>query len=431
MNILMVTWEYPPLVVGGLSAHVQGLSRALVEKGCQVTVITQEAATPREYEDKGVKVIRVGPIPISSKNFMSYVHQLNHLILSEVIKLVAGGQAFELIHAHDWIVAFAAAAIKQALCLPLVATIHATEYGRNNGLHTDEQRHISDIEWWLIYEAWKVIVCSSAMNQELQYIFQVPQDKIRVIPNGIDIKGMQIVPDQAFRRQYAADYEEIVLFIGRLVFEKGVDTLLLAYNQMLAVRPNVKLIIAGKGPIQGDLESLAQQLGVSHKVVFAGHVDAARRNKLLSIANVAVFPSRYEPFGIVALEAMAAGVPVIVGNAGGLKEIVTDQQDGFLVEPGSAGALSTAILTMLDDKKRASTMAEKAKQKVIDKYSWNSVAESTHKLYSQVLEEHANSDWAKQSIWLNKTPYRFEQGRYQLSSSKPISEASSIQNRGY
>lgn len=420
VKILMLSWEYPPHVVGGLAAHMQGLSRALVQRGHDVTVITQDAATEREQFDEGVRVLRTPPVPVRSPDFMGFVHQLNQQMLGKALEQMLAGERYDLIHAHDWIVAFAAATLKQSLHLPLIATIHATEFGRNGGLHNDQQRHISDIEWWLIFEAWRVIVCSDSMKGELKHVFQAPDDKVRVIPNGIDTRGLPVPRDMQLRRQYAADDEEIVFFAGRLVFEKGVDVLLYALSYLHRVRPNVHAIIAGKGPIQGELEQLAYQLGIGHRVHFVGHIDAQLRDKLLAISDVAVFPSRYEPFGIVALEAMASHVPVIAGGVGGLAEIISHGEDGFLIHPGDAGALSADLLTLLDDKKRAHRMAQAAAEKVQRKYSWDSVAEQTESLYNEVLAAYAKSDWqASKKVpilaGLNHAASefeRFQDGRY-------------------
>lgn len=421
VNILMLSWEYPPHVVGGLAAHVQGLARALVARGHNVTVLSQDGGSPREHEDKGVHVVRAGATPVRSPDFLGYVHQLNHLMLAKSLELVQQGRQFDIIHAHDWIVAFAASGLKQALRRPLIATIHATEFGRNNGLHNDDQRHISDIEWWLVYEAWRVVVCSLAMQAELGRVFQVPPDKVRVIPNGIDVSDMRVRRDMDLRRQYAADDEEIVIFVGRLVWEKGVDTLLYALRQLVTVRPKVKLIVAGRGPIQEEMEALTQRLGLSGHVHFVGHVDAERRDLLYGIAEVAAFPSRYEPFGIVALEAMAAGVPVVVGDVGGLQEIIGNDEVGLRVQPGNAGALSAALLNLLDDRARAQEMASRAREKVERVFTWASVAEQTERVYRRVLEDCERTGWSQPVQVANDASLAalFAEGRYRNGDGRP------------
>ena len=178
--------------------------------------------------------------------------------------MVAEGRRFDLIHAHDWLTAHAARAIKHALHIPLIATIHATEFGRYGGLFNDLQRHISDIEWWLAFEAWRVICCSRSMHAELQRVFQVPNDKLNIVPNGVSLEPRSVGRDEihSVRRRYAADHERLLFFVGRLVHEKGVDILLRALPHVLASHPQSVLVIAGKGPERDRLNALAHDLGV-------------------------------------------------------------------------------------------------------------------------------------------------------------------------
>jgi len=133
---------------------------------------------------------------------------------------------FHLVHGHDWLVAYVSRAVKHAFRIPMVATIHATEYGRNYGLHNNTQRHISDVEWWMIYESWRAICCSHYMKGELQHVFQVPDDKIRIIPNGVNTEAFRMTDNSCRREDYASPDEQIVLYVGRLVREKGVQVLL-------------------------------------------------------------------------------------------------------------------------------------------------------------------------------------------------------------
>ncbi|HHX75506.1 MAG TPA: glycosyltransferase family 4 protein, partial [Firmicutes bacterium] len=252
MRILMFSWEYPPRIVGGLARHVAELSVALTESGAadvHVITIDEDASSPDEEVCGGVHVWRVRPYHLVPRDFISGILQYNLAMLEKTLSLFLAGHDFDLIHAHDWLVAYAARAVKHAVRRPLVATIHATEYGRNHGLYTDEQRYISDVEWWLTYEAWKVICCSTYMFHELQRIFHLPDDKIAVIPNGVDVRQFAAGRiDAKIRERYAAPDEKIVFFVGRLVREKGIHVLLDAAPQVLAAEPKVKFIVAGKGP---------------------------------------------------------------------------------------------------------------------------------------------------------------------------------------
>jgi len=173
----------------------------------------------------------------------------------------------------------------------MVATIHATEYGRNYGLHNNTQRHISDVEWWMIYESWRAICCSHYMKGELQHVFQVPDDKIRIIPNGVNTEAFRMTDNSCRREDYASPDEQIVLYVGRLVREKGVQVLLDAIPHILKFRPGTKFIIAGRGPHEGVLRSQASAMGIDNRVYFTGYVNDALRNALYSWADVAAIPS--------------------------------------------------------------------------------------------------------------------------------------------
>jgi len=317
----MLSWEYPPKSVGGLARHVYDLTNALASIGVDIHLITSGGMGAPHFEEiNGVKVHRVEPYRVSSPDFVTWVAQFNVALLEKAIPLMASNYDFQILHAHDWLVAYAARAIKHAGRLPLVVTIHATEYGRNNGLHNDTQRHISDIEWWLTYEAWRVICCSHFMEDEVKRVFQLPQDKIAVIPNGVAPGNFKTLSKNARRSDYAAPDEKIIFYVGRMVQEKGVQVLLDAAPEILAHYPQAKFIIAGKGPYLDALKNQASALGIANRVYFTGYISDEVRNSLYSWADVAVFPSLYEPFGIVALEAMAARTPVVVSDCGGISE---------------------------------------------------------------------------------------------------------------
>lgn len=420
-HILTLAWEYPPKVIGGLARHVGYLSRALVQAGHHVTVLTQgDAALPPEEKDQGVHVLRLPVHEPRPRDFTGWVKRLNFEMIEQAIRLYAEGQRFDVLHAHDWLAAYAGKTLKHGLAIPLIATVHATEYGRNNGLHNDLQRYISTVEWSLTYEAWRVICCSRFMEQEIHRVFQTPLDKIRVVPNGVPLpaaaaesiessKGEPVsvrpsasdpvsalTPDDAeFRRTLAAPHEPLLFFMGRLVFEKGIHVLLEALPQILLRHPGVRVVVAGDGPLKGQLEQQARALGVAERVTFYGFADDEQRDRLLRVAQVAVFPSLYEPFGIVALEAMAAGVPVVVGAVGGFAEIVTRGQTGLHAAPGDARALADAVVDVLSNPGLADRLRGAARRDVATKYSWDRIAGATAGIYEEVLAEYGNSRWAR------------------------------------
>jgi len=295
---------------------------------------------------------------------------------------------FSLIHAHDWLVAQAAIAIKHTYRLPLVSTIHATEFGRNQGIHNDVQRHINQAEWSLTYESWKVIGCSKYMAKEIAQVFQLPADKIRIIANGVEVKNVKPpIVDPGFHNRYAVPYEKIVYFVGRLVPEKGVQILIEAIPKILEQCPHTKFVISGKGPYEEHLKHMSQSLGVNEKVLFTGFTDDHTRNMLFAASSAAVFPSLYEPFGIVALEAMATRTPVIVSEIGGLAEVVEHETDGLKVYAGNVESLATNIIRILKDEALAQRISQAAWGKVNSVYNWGVIAADTIKVFKEVSSE--------------------------------------------
>lgn len=397
MRILMLSWEYPPKVVGGLARHVQELSEALAQRGHEIHVLTAECpGEPLDGQKNGVWVHRARAGYPATKDFYTSVLHLNFALLERALAVGHSLADPAVIHAHDWLVAHAAAALKHAWRRPLVATVHATEWGRNHGLHNDLSRRISDVEWWLAYEAWRVITCSYYMRDEVRSVFQVPADKLAVLPNGVRRSEFRRPPDAlTVRERFAGPGEKLVLYVGRLVREKGAAVLLEAVPKILHYAPGTRLVIAGTGPLLLELQARAAALGVAERVAFPGFVDDATRNALLTTADAAVYPSTYEPFGIVALEAMAAGTPVVVSDVGGLAEIVVHGVNGLKAYAGDSDSLANNILTLLHSPDLARQLAEQALEDVREYYDWAQIAEGTEALYRTVLAEYAESTWGR------------------------------------
>ena len=387
MKILMLTWEYPPRIVGGIARVVHDLSKRLIKDGHDVTVVTyREGELPYYENDKGVEVYRVDNYMITPNNFIDWIMQLNFNLVAKASELIAKEGNFDVIHAHDWLVANAAKTLKHAYNIPLVSTIHATESGRNSGIHDETQRYINDTEWMLTYESTEVIVNSNFMKGHIQGLFGLPFDKINVIPNGINLTNFNgIERDYEFRRQYALDNEKIILYMGRLVYEKGIQHLIAAMPKILENYHDAKLIIAGKGGMIDELKAQVESMGISNKVYFTGYLDAKQVQKMYKCADVAVFPSTYEPFGIVALEAMLAGVPTVVSDVGGLNEIVEHGVTGMKSYAGNSNSIADSILTLLYDHALAANVSKNAKAKVKELYNWNKIAQDTHFTYQKAI----------------------------------------------
>ncbi|MDN5325991.1 MAG: hypothetical protein PWP41_687 [Moorella sp. (in: firmicutes)] len=398
MRILMLSWEYPPQSVGGLARHVEDLAISLAARHDVHVLTIGRPGEAFESRENGLTVHRVEAYPVHPPDFLVWVLQLNARFMEEAMILMRRYGPFQIIHAHDWLVAFTGRALKHAHHLPLIATIHATEAGRNRGLHNDLQRYINSVEWWLTYEAWRVIVCSRHMRQEVQGLFQLPADKITIIPNGVYSKKFRAgTVDPEVRRRYAAPHEKILFFVGRLVIEKGVQVLLEAMPRILSACPEAKLVVAGQGPMDSQLQNRARELGIDHKVCFAGYIDDRTRNQLYRAARVAVFPSLYEPFGIVALEAMAAGTPVVASETGGLAEIITHGVDGMRAYPGNAGSLADNILAVLQDDALAEKLSANGRRLVTEVYDWENIARRTADVYREVYNQYRRTPWPERT----------------------------------
>jgi len=386
-RILILSWEYPPKTVGGLARHVHDLSVALAEAGHYVHVITCPVAGHGVYTlDKGVHVHRIHPGRLTADKFMDWVEQLNNGMVELADKLMEIYDQFDLIHAHDWLVGAAALTISQRCKLPLAATIHATEHGRNRGLHTDLQRHIHKLEGELARQAGLIIGCSNYMGREIAALFEQPAEKIRVIPNGVN-------PDNINNGLESGTIDslgrKVIVFLGRLVVEKGVHVLISALPSIMKAVGPVTLQVAGKGPYQQELEEIAYNIGVAGHVKFLGFVDDPGRNRLLHGATVAVFPSLYEPFGIVALEAMAAGVPVVASDTGGLSDVIEHGADGYLSPPGDIHMLAHYVSEIISNPELARHFVKRARRNIMVKFSWKKIAASTRDVYTELIQGQA------------------------------------------
>lgn len=401
MKILMLTWEYPPRIVGGIARVVHDLSKRLIKDGHEVTVVTyRDSADVPEYEnDKGVNVYRVDNYMIHPNNFIDWIMQLNFNLVSKATEIINKEGGFDVIHAHDWLVTYAAKTLKNAYDIPIVATIHATEAGRNSGIHDETQRYINDTEWLLTYEATEVIVNSNYMKNEIQRLFGLPFEKINVIPNGINLSNFTgIERDYDFRRQYAMDNEKIILYVGRLVYEKGIQHLIAAMPKILSNYHDAKLIIAGRGGMMDELKAEARNLGLGNKIYFTGYLDSKQVQKMYKCADVAVFPSTYEPFGIVALEAMLAGVPTVVSDVGGLNEIINHGVDGMKSYAGNPNSIADSVTALLKDHQLAANVSKKAKQKVKEQFNWEKIAQDTHFTYEKAICQTMAERQARQML---------------------------------
>ncbi|MEH2066726.1 MAG: glycosyltransferase family 4 protein [Nostoc sp.] len=395
MKILVLSWEFPPRIVGGIARHVAELYPELVKLGHEVHLITVEFGQASMYEVvEGVNIHRV-PVGYSN-DFFHWVVNLNESMGHHGGKLILEEGPFDLIHAHDWLVGDAAIALKHNFKIPLIATIHATEYGRYNGIHTDIQRYINGKETLLAYNAWRIIVCSDYMRREVERALHSPWNKIDIIYNGIRAEKKRHHEDfhaLDFRRRFADDDEKIVYYLGRMTYEKGVPTLLNAAPKILwEMAGKVKFVIVGGGNTD-HLKRQSWDLGIWHNCYFTGFLSDEYLDKFQTVADCAVFPSLYEPFGIVALESFASRVPVVVSDTGGFPEVVQHTKTGIVTWVNNADSLAWGILEILRNPGYRQWLVDNAYEDLERRFSWPKLAKQTEEVYQQVVQERSQIIW--------------------------------------
>ncbi|HEY8637932.1 MAG TPA: glycosyltransferase family 4 protein [Solirubrobacteraceae bacterium] len=387
-RILILSWEYPPIVEGGLARHVRKLSEAMVcNEDTEVHVLTRgDDSMPAEAVQEGVIVHRVREPrrPRDLGEFVSWVEHMNADMLAAGVEL-GDRYTFDLVHGHDWLVAVACDHLANRFRCPLVATIHATEYGRHQGwVDKHPQSWIHGVERWMTNRADAVITCSAYMREHVADIFGLEEARIRVIPNGIDPLDLQPVDDlDTLRAKFAAPDERLLLLVGRLVYEKGFQLALEALPGLIERVGNLRFLVAGSGTHEAELKAQAAELGLMEHGTFLGWIGDDALHSLYRIADLTVVPSIYEPFGLVALEAMASGCPCIVADTGGLREVVPNDDVGLRFrakDPESLAEMVERVLT--DDELRAGLVAEAADH--IRRFDWNDIARRTAEVYAEV-----------------------------------------------
>ncbi|XES77000.1 MAG: glycosyltransferase family 4 protein [Candidatus Bathyarchaeia archaeon] len=398
LNVMMFSWEFPPRVIGGISPHIYFLSKSLAKIGVKVHVVTCDfPGAPAHETIDDVEVYRIDSYKTPSPDFATWVFLMNLNMQREAAAIAAKlSQPIDVFHAHDWLVATAGIGLKHIFRKPLLVTMHSTEIGRRDGLHAITERMIHETEAWLTYEAWRVICCSDYMMQHVRWAFGLPPDKMSMVPNGVNpqiYNGLEKQDLASFRLQFALPQEKIVLYVGRLVYEKGIHILINAVPKILS-KVNAKFVIVGSGYMQEQLSNIVKSMGLEHKVLFTGFVDEQSLLKLQKVADVSVVPSLFEPFGIVALEAMAAKSPVVVSDTGGLSEIVQHETTGIKVYPNNTDSLAWGITKILTDDAFANAIRINAYRKILEKYDWDKIAQQTLGMYQAVLGEYSKSFWA-------------------------------------
>jgi glycogen(starch) synthase len=389
-RVLILSWEYPPLIEGGLARHVRKLSENLAVSGAaEVHVLTRGSEeSPAEELVRGVHIHRVREPkrPTDLGEFVTWVERMNSDMLAAGVEL-GDRFSFDLVHGHDWLVAMAGDHLARRFDAPLVTTIHATEYGRHQGwVDKHPQSHIHGVERWITNRADRVIACSYYMREQIVDIFGVDEGRVVVIPNGIDPDDLQPQdePELArLRAEFAAPDEKLVLLIGRLVYEKGFQLALEAMPRLIEAVPGTRFLVAGSGTHEQELHEQAEALGLMEHGTFLGWIGDDVLHSLYRIADVCVVPSIYEPFGLVALEAMASDCPCIVADTGGLREVVPHNGAGLRFRARDPESLGEMVERLLTDSALRDRLVAEGSEHVL-RFDWADVAQSTAGVYAEL-----------------------------------------------
>jgi glycosyltransferase involved in cell wall biosynthesis len=384
--------EFPPFFRGGLGTYAMEITKEFLRTGNDITAFSRNTGKDPTSDDwNGVEVHRpllmdlVDVLPLISpgdvqrwdtngQKFFTETLLYNLLSASKLVNDLCAkeGKTYDVVAAHDWLAFIAGMVAKSNLNLPLVVHYHSTEQGRTGG----GSNAVKDIERLGAQKADLIITVSYAMRDELVRL-GYPEQKIRVVYNGVDANKYR--PDlysedevRAFREKIGVGSSPMLFFVGRLTWVKGADTLTMAMKEVVKAVPDAKLVIVGKGEQEDMLRQIVSSNGLEKNVLFNfSYVPEEERLKYYAACDVAVFPSKYEPFGIVSLEAMAMGKPVIVGAAGtsGFREQVVPVGDkicGFHINPHDPSDIAKYTVILLKDKALQKTMSKNARKRVLE-----------------------------------------------------------------
>lgn len=421
VRLAVMVYEYPPKIVGGLGTYAAEITRKFVLLENDVSVFTMnddEGVLPTREVWRGIEIHRPIHIDVSDSlpdviaedvrkwgrgiQFFSKILVYNYLSASKIVNDLVKKEGFkyDVLVAHDWLSVIAGVTAKRELGLPLVFHVHSTEKGRTLGNGSEV---VSSIEHRGGQMADLVVTVSNAMKDELIEL-GFPKEKIRVCYNGVDPeKYAPEQVDEAKRREIREFYglkneDQMILFIGRLVWVKGVDKLIMAMPHVLKTIPNAKLVIVGLGDMEEHLKTMVKGLKLEDVVKFRFEfVPEEERIAHYAACDLAVFPSLYEPFGIVALEAMSMEKPVVVGASGvsGMREIVITngpEQCGFHVNPNDPVDIAWGIVSSLQDPNRKLELGKNGRKRVLAEFTWDAIAEKTLQVYDDLIKKEEKKD---------------------------------------
>lgn len=385
VRVLMLSWEYPPSAAGGMAAHVDGLAHALQRAGHDIVLITRRVpGTDADSTIGGVRILRADvEMPWLPDDLIAATASGNHTLVA--ISASLGDWRPDLVHAHDWGVAWAADVIAGLHRVPIVTTFHGTERGRHGGhLAPGLQTDINSVEWWQAFRSRRVITSTKLLVHDILDGFELDPADVKRIPTGIDPAWWETPgPDESAPGARSG----LVFAWGRVQYEKGFQVLARAVGALRYRVAGLECMIAGRGTYVPELQSQIDINGGGDLIELPGFLSDNQLRAAIHQAGCVVIPSLYEPFGVVALEALAGGAPLIVADTGGLAELVGGTGSALMFEPGNSDQLADCIERVLTDTDLADELVRRGHELLQASYSWDAIASRTVAVYGEVLAE--------------------------------------------
>jgi glycosyltransferase involved in cell wall biosynthesis len=388
VRIALFSWEtLHSIAVGGVGVHVTELAAGLERRGHEVHVFTRQGAGQALYDNIHNVHYHRCPFPLSS-NFVDEINNMCRAFVKECFAVEDGlGGRFDIVHAHDWLASNAAVWAKQGRGRKAILTMHSTEYGRNgNKFFGGQATRVQDHERHGTYCVDRIITVSNQLRNEIRWLYQVPEHKTAMIYNGVNSQVFDYDVDAGMvkARYHIAPLDPTVLFVGRMVVQKGPDILIRTLPSVLRYYGNTKYVFAGDGHMRGEVYSIAQSLGVAHAVRMLGDVRGRALTDLFKACDIVAVPSRNEPFGIVILEGWSANKPVVSTKRGGPAEFVWHGVNGLQVDD-NPDSVAWGLGTLLGDHGRCCWMGRNGRAAVDAAFSWDNIAEQTEHVYSSIV----------------------------------------------
>jgi glycosyltransferase involved in cell wall biosynthesis len=396
VEVCFVSPEYLPLS-GGTGSYVYYLSKELIKKGYSTSIVTgyDESRDVRINKQQRAFFLKTLKAPII-RSFLFAGAAFRKL------KKINDNNPIDIIHVNLPLVP--SIAVPKNFGKTLISTVHSTWKGEAEAIRDEPYSRLNSNERFMVSFNWflrffeektlersnKIIAVSDFTRRELMKYYNVKEDKIRVIHNGVDINKFSPPRNKKKVKQELGfkDNDVNILSVGRLYARKGLFTLLESMSIVIKKFGNAKLIVSGKGQSNEmkKLVNYAKKLGIRDNIVFTGYFPDAKLPKLYQAADIFAFSTFYENLPFAVLEALSSRLPVVTTKVGGIPEMIDDGDNGFLVPPSNSVELAKKILYLIENPSKGSEMGYRARKTIEDKFDWRLIVKKVHRVYQEALD---------------------------------------------